>query len=671
MANEINNKIKTIRNTKFENSSVFDQIKVIELKKKALLDIQSNIDKEIENIISKANKNISDKKEEIYNKPYRRAELYNGKPVQKAIQNRDKKFNKAKEEIEDNRDNDIKKIEEKVTEQICTLLIELEEDAEKFTSKNISTLSNDLTVSYGPYNANKMGWDLYITVKSDDVIILQTSSFLSFKDVTGIDAEESMNKDYDAYLNDVDFYDSLFLRGEPLFIYDLRYKVSSMGISNPSKYEFEFSGFTLYETKTLVNNRGFLSSSNEKNLRLNDTVVPRQMKPIYNMNGFSKYSSKVAYWKNMFEERRLAEKRRLAEEKRLAEERRIAEEKRLAEERRIAEEMKIAYEKRIEEEERIQNLKLNCRQKQNEIKNIILDNGYDGFNSVIRLPKGTDGSRGIEGDYVLFGLWPQSLKDDEVTINVNETKKINEWNCYKGSDNFYYVKQKAYPYGDDYLFANGEKIVKNKEYYFLLEPIKWRILVGDYQGGILLLSEVVLDTSYFNSEDGERRINLKKVYANNYEYSTIRAYLNGYNGTEYNVIDFTKRGFINKAFSESAINNIKTVNVDNRKESTGYNDYKLREVKKYICTNTNDKIFLLSQKEVTKFSARQRKPTEYAKATGIYVASEYEASNWWLRSPFYNYSNHERIVSYDGDVSNYSYVCNTDFGVVPALSISF
>ena len=44
---------------------------------------------------------------------------------------------------------------------------------------------------------------------------------------------------------------------------------------------------------------------------------------------------------------------------------------------------------------------------------------------------------------ILFGDWPQSIKDDDITITEDITYNINGFTCYKGSDNYYYVKVEA------------------------------------------------------------------------------------------------------------------------------------------------------------------------------------------------------------------------------------
>ena len=120
----------------------------------------------------------------------------------------------------------------------------------------------------------------------------------------------------------------------------------------------------------------------------------------------------------------------------------------------------------------------------------------------ILLKEGTDGTAGTSGKYVLFGDWPQSIKADNVSIDESKTYKVHGWECYKGSDGYYYVKAIAKPskYVKNPTFSNGENIIKGNSYYFKMESIKWRILDNNYGGGKLLLSEQALTAGCYYPE---------------------------------------------------------------------------------------------------------------------------------------------------------------------------
>ena len=153
-------------------------------------------------------------------------------------------------------------------------------------------------------------------------------------------------------------------------------------------------------------------------------------------------------------------------------------------------------------------------------------------------------------------------------------------------------------------------------------------------------------------------------YPNNYEYSNIRAWLNGYNGTSYKVNNYTGKGFIDIAFTEEERKLINVTNVDNSASTTE------STTNKYACNNTLDKIYLLSYQDVYKYFTtnyeRQAKPTDYAIAKGI-ASSGYSSS--WLRSPHDNYFDDAYCVSNNGLV--YSLYCNNSCpGARPALEIT-
>ena len=233
----------------------------------------------------------------------------------------------------------------------------------------------------------------------------------------------------------------------------------------------------------------------------------------------------------------------------------------------------------------------------------------------------------IEGDYIYFGFYPQTLKSESVTID--ESTQTSE-GYYLGSDGALYAKVVSDPYAYGYTFSTGDNVIEGTTYYFKVEPIKWRIL-SESEGEALILCESILaNKAYDTSGD------------NKYTASDIRAWLNA--------------EFYNTAFTTLQQSLIKT---------------------------TDDKVFLMSYQEMLKsdygFStssstydtARRRQTTDYSRATGAYIdtsTSYYGNGGWWLRSStvYSNYS--ASFVYYDGCVSNGD-VSRTYYGVVPALNI--
>ena len=300
------------------------------------------------------------------------------------------------------------------------------------------------------------------------------------------------------------------------------------------------------------------------------------------------------------------------------------------------------------------------------------------------------------GVYYKFGDFPQTISAITGDNAYSSQTVYNGW--YLGSDGYFYAKCTENAYDDKYTYSNGIKCAKssaNSEKYFKVEPIVWRVLNPSESGNKILFAEKILTAivQYYGSTEN-RNLNGTTIYANNYTYSNIRAYLNGTanqfvtNGgtaTSFD-IDWSGKGFLQSAFTSTAQKLIETTGVDNSKGSTnpasnsrqfngGANDY--------ACTNTSDKIFLLSEKEATTTSygfdaynssgagnTRIRVTTDYAKAN--YAAQNTTSGYggyWWLRSPSHDQRYNVRYVGQSGLADCYYYSGRDINGIVPALCV--
>ena len=291
--------------------------------------------------------------------------------------------------------------------------------------------------------------------------------------------------------------------------------------------------------------------------------------------------------------------------------------------------------------------------------------------------------------YIYFGVFPKTIAAENITVDENVSVTMGANTYYKGkNDENYYVKIKenAFGTGTAYKYSDGTqaKQSETESYrYFKVEPIKWKVITDSYSGKCLLLAEDILTANvpYYVSTSS-RTIAGETVYANNYKYSTIRAYLNGKyesNDTQ-SKSAYENKGFLQTAFTAGAQNLIAVTTVDNSAASTTDSDNNVTEATDYACEDTEDKIFLLSIKEATSYGFREydtfggdriRKPTDYAKANHAEDSNNDYGGEWWLRSPIYNGSYYAKYVIYNGNAS-YSDIVNetTSCGVVPALSIS-
>ncbi len=292
------------------------------------------------------------------------------------------------------------------------------------------------------------------------------------------------------------------------------------------------------------------------------------------------------------------------------------------------------------------------------------------------------------GDTILFGEYPQSLVSDstlETSLNdlagtLPTSSYSRNWASYgyyiSGNiSNYMWYIDVEYdtekyrgvyftnyrPYFTTYSSSSGNSYQSDNGYYtntiywFKYEPIKWQIL-DEKNGNALLLCDIAIDSqNYYTTANGNTRIKDRgTVYENNYEYSTIRSWLND--------------TFYDTTFSEYQKKIISITSVVNSASSAGSDDGL------YVCSNTKDAVFLLSYAEVEKYNlsteSGQRKSTDYAKSQGCLAnTSDYNGNCWWwLRSPFTRDSYYARYIYYNGEIYdemvNYTYM-----GVVPSLWI--
>jgi hypothetical protein len=252
-----------------------------------------------------------------------------------------------------------------------------------------------------------------------------------------------------------------------------------------------------------------------------------------------------------------------------------------------------------------------------------------------------------EYDLVTFGLWPQTIMDESVTVNESDTVTRGDFSYCRGSDGQWYVKQtvgfgvqgqvihSAWKFSDGTSMEPGDR-------WFKVEPIKWRVLTANYGGKKLLLAENILIKSQ-SDPDSEK---------NNYQISEIRKWLNC-NADSLKVSDHgDSKGFLKTAFTVDQIAGIASVSVDNSVRTTLPDNYdSLDESDKFDNWNngtnryasntpTVDKIFLLSVQEATKSdyglatkNERIRAATDFALATEAIQSEDDGYGGWWrLRS---------------------------------------
>lgn len=262
-----------------------------------------------------------------------------------------------------------------------------------------------------------------------------------------------------------------------------------------------------------------------------------------------------------------------------------------------------------------------------------------------------EGNPDPEGKYLLFGWYPQTVKSADVEIESYD----DSTGYYLDSDGAYYMRATAAvtsdPSGgifDD--FKDGTAITAGTEYYFKMEKLKWRILTENYEGSgnALIVCDTIVDMVIYQSnyvhqdgyyyatdEDGTiltdptatvgQGVNSNhQVYANNYEHSEIREYLNN--------------TFYNTAFNAEEKSYIVTTTVDNSFESifggyaaeSGYTE----DTFNYECRDTQDNVFLLSLSDVNNTTYENGFKDSYEAIIGNDWSTDFDTARLFYTSDF-------------------------------------
>ncbi len=321
-----------------------------------------------------------------------------------------------------------------------------------------------------------------------------------------------------------------------------------------------------------------------------------------------------------------------------------------------------------------------------------------------------DGTENANGEYVLFGTYPQAEVTDTALISALNTEagtlpidgENGNWTSYKyyqgtryvgsqsnaidymwyidityGEDTYrgvYFTSYRPYTvmYDNTYSVQDDNGYFVDTVYWFKFEPIKWKILTEN-NNNALILCEMLIDSqayqntytldAYYYVTDADGNVltdeSGDKIYASKYAYSTIREWLND--------------NFYNTAFNELQKEIIQLTNVDNSISTQGYSSYGSQ--------NTEDNVFLLCLEDTRNseygFSndgaeqdvMKQKQLTDYAVCQGADVKNEEGCGSWWLRSPSLGNSENASMIFYNGTSSSGS-VGQTYYGICPALWIS-
>ena len=250
-------------------------------------------------------------------------------------------------------------------------------------------------------------------------------------------------------------------------------------------------------------------------------------------------------------------------------------------------------------------------------------------------------------NYLFFGEYPQMLKRDDVTITQTQDAR----GYYLGSDGCYYAKVVSNDEVDEDLrFAFTGTVSASQEYYFKVQPLRWRIL-SEKNGVASIVCDSILDYMPFQPEytiDGFDWYveDTEDCRANSYAYSYIRKWL--------------CNTFYNIAFTAAEQGLILPTTVINRKSEYDHESYQ----------NTLDKIFVLDSETIDQI----RQDNLVLQQTDFCLAKTGERdANLWSResSPYGDRGSEIWIYHADSvQVNSQSVRIDCVFGVIPQMTVN-
>ncbi len=275
-------KASEVRKLKMEKQGVLGQINVVESKKKALVEIRQGVENRSIELYNQLQTDIKSEFERITNKSYSTVELgSDGKPTEQALTRRENQRIAKYDELHQKFYADCESVKQATMQQQNALLQEIKQDQTNLAKiKTVNSMGDELKVSFGPYEGSKNGWNAYLSLYSDGILVYTDTVIVSYEAVAGKKAPNMETELNDAvieeYTNNVDMYNSLLTRGDPILYFEIEYSVNAKSEDNPSEYDFTYKNLKVYNT---------LSDKIVQNIAINKTEAkvmnPKQDLRIY------------------------------------------------------------------------------------------------------------------------------------------------------------------------------------------------------------------------------------------------------------------------------------------------------------------------------------------------------------------------------------------------------
>ncbi len=320
MAKDAAAKAAEVRKLKMEKQGVLGQINVIESKKKALVEIRQGVENRSQELYDQMLKDKASEESRIRTKTYSTVELgSDGYPTEQAKLRRENQVIKSYEDLTNKFFEDCDAVKKATASQDAALLAEIRGDQKTLaTPRTVSSMGDEIKVSFGSYEGSKNGWNAYISLYSDGILLYTDNFIVNYEALSGKKAPNMATELNDAvideYTNNVDMYNSLLTRGDPIIYFEIDYNVTAEGDDKPSEYKFNFTKIRVINT---VSGKVTQTSTLNK-------VQPHTMKPEWDLREivgivqeFKRFQSKAYKW-DILKMQELSQSKNIAYEKLLS-----------------------------------------------------------------------------------------------------------------------------------------------------------------------------------------------------------------------------------------------------------------------------------------------------------------------------------------------------------------
>ncbi len=291
MAKDAAAKAAEVRKLKMEKQGVLGQINIIESKKKALVEIRQNVEHRSQELYDQLVQDRNNEEARIRNKNYTTVELgSDGQPTEQAKTRRENQVKKSYEDLTNKFFTDCEAVKQSTMTQQQSLLQEIRTDQKALGNiRTVSSMGDELKVSFGTYEGSQNGWNAYLSLYSDGVLLYTDNFIVNYDALSGKKAPDMATELNDAvieeYTNNVDMYNSLLTRGDPIIYFEIDYNVSAEPDDKPSQYTFNFNKIRVINTvggkvtqTSNLNREQPRTMKPEQDLRIVDGVAEKERK---------------------------------------------------------------------------------------------------------------------------------------------------------------------------------------------------------------------------------------------------------------------------------------------------------------------------------------------------------------------------------------------------------